>query len=358
MKILFTTPGMTFGGAERVISILCNEWTKRGHSVEIVLTGEDSNCVYPLSDQILLTCLGGLNHDLHFPHIDLLKRVRKEILSAQPDVVISFMNDVCAYTAIAMYGMKIPLIYSERNDPNKVNQSKKDKLYRRIVEKRADKIVFQTDGAKACYSKKVQDKSCVILNPLDLTRIPEYDFKQTRPEIVTVGRLEPQKNQKILIEAFSKVKDMFPEYCLKIYGSGQLENQLKEQIERLNLSERVFLMGNSTSVLQDIKTARLFVLTSDFEGLPNALIEAMAMGIPCISTDCSPGGARMLIQNGDNGILVPCADAGKLSEAIIIALKNQEYSEKMGNNAFRVRNRVNADHIVAQWLDCIQRAKA
>ena len=353
MKILFTTPGMLFGGAERVMSILANEWVDQKHSVRILITTDNNKCVYPLHEGAEFVCIGKEVESAKHIHTTLIKLLRKEILEYKPDVVVSFMNDVCAYTAIAMYGMKIPLIYSERNDPNKVNQSKKDKLYRRIVEKRADKIVFQTDGAKACYSKKVQDKSCVILNPLDLTRIPEYDFKQTRPEIVTVGRLEPQKNQKILIEAFSKVKDMFPEYCLKIYGSGQLENQLKEQIERLNLSERVFLMGNSTSVLQDIKTARLFVLTSDFEGLPNALIEAMAMGMPCISTDCSPGGARMLINQGKNGVIVPCGDSDLLAVAIQNMLKTPNTASSMGLEAKTVKEKVWSQAVAKQWLDIL-----
>lgn len=205
---------------------------------------------------------------------------------------------------MAITGLHIPLIYSERNDPNRVNQRKVDKIYRKIVEHRADEFVFQTTGAQKCYPKKVQKRSVVILNPLDVTGFPTHDFTVEKKEIVTVGRLEPQKNQKLLINAFSELAKDFPDYTLIIYGEGSLRNELENYIISKGLQSKVVLPGVKNNIQEYIKDASLFVLSSDYEGIPNALIEAMAIGLPCVSTDCSPGGARELIAD----------EAGRISQ--------------------------------------------
>lgn len=354
MKIMFVTPGMTYGGAERVISILCNEWDKKKHIVRIIITGDNGQCVYPLSKGVGCICLGGLNETNKHPHLELIKKIREEISKEKPDVVVTFMNDICAYTAIAMFGLKIPLIYSERNDPKKVNQSRKDKIYRKIAENFSEGIVFQTCGAQKCYSKRVQKKSTIILNPMNIMDLPECDYNRVKKEIVTVGRLEAQKNHKLLIDAFEKMADIFPEYNLKIYGTGSLENKLKEQIQKLHLESRVLLMGNSSHVLDDIKQAAQFVLSSDFEGLPNSLIEAMALGLPCISTDCSPGGAREVIKDGENGLLTKCGNVGELAKAMRYLLENKDKAYEFGRKAKCVREKVESSYIANCWIEFIE----
>lgn len=357
MRIMFVTPSMNYGGAERVISILCNEWERKRHSICLVITGENNRCVYPLAEGIKLVCLGGINAANKSTHLKLVKKIRRIIKIETPDVVITFINDICAYTAISMIGLKIPLIYSERNDPNKVNQRKRDKIFRKIAEYFSNGIVFQTRGAQSCYSKKVQKKSTIILNPMNIKDLPKCDYENARKEIVSVGRLEPQKNQKLLIEAFSKIEDKYPEYILKIYGTGSLEQKLKEQIRNLSLEFKVFLMGNSNHILEDIKEASLFVLSSDFEGLPNSLIEAMALGLPCLSTDCSPGGAREVIKNGENGLLTKCGDINQLAEAMMFLLKKRSRSIEFGQKAMRIREKVESSHIADRWLEFIKDCK-
>lgn len=354
MRIMFVTPSMNYGGAERVISILCNEWEKQKHSICLVITGENSKCVYPLAKGIKIVCLRGIDAANKFTHLKLIKKIRRIIRIEAPDVVITFINDICAYTAISMIGFKIPLIYSERNDPNKVNQRKKDKIFRKIAEYFSKGIVFQTRGAQLCYSKNVQKKSTIILNPMNIVDLPKCDYENIRQEIVAVGRLEPQKNHKLLIEAFSKITDKYPEYILKIYGTGSLEQKLKEQIKNLSLETKVFLMGNSNHILDDIKKASLFVLSSDFEGLPNSLIEAMALGLPCLSTDCSPGGAREVIKNGENGLLTKCGDANQLAEAMMFLLEKRCRSIEFGKKAMHIREKVESSHIADCWLAFIK----
>lgn len=353
MNLMFVTPGMLFGGAERVISILSNEWIKLGIKVSIVIIGKDKRCVYDLSEEINIIYLNGLKKERIFPHLNLVKDIRKVVKENRPDAIISFMNDACAYVAVSIFGLKIPLFYSERNDPNKVNQDTKNKIYRKIVEFFSRGIVFQTDGARQCYSLRVQKKSKVILNPLNIDNFPECDYLSSKEEIVSVGRLSLQKNQKLLIEAFNIVNKKYPNYKLKIYGNGNLKYELLGLIEKLGLENSVFLMGNSNNILEEIKNSKLFVLTSNFEGLPNALMEAMAVGLPCISTDCSPGGARMLIENEKNGYIVPCNDKEILAQTIIKVLSNEKALKKIGEEAKKIKIKVYSSKIAKEWLKFI-----
>lgn len=353
MKYLFVATGMRFGGAERVMSILANEWYSRGEKVRFFLTGTPAESSYPLSEGIKIVSSFQTAQEARFEQTVHIREIRKECLNWKPDVVVSFYNDICALTAIAIRGLNIPLIYSERNDPNKVNQRAVDKLYRKIVENKADKFVFQTEGAKKCYPEKVQRKSCVILNPMDTTSFPIHDFANEEKEIVSVGRLETQKNQLLLIEAFSMIMDQISDFRLIIYGEGKLREKLENFIQQKGLQGRVFLPGAKSGIQDQIKNAALFVLSSDYEGIPNALIEAMAIGLPCVSTDCSPGGARVLIENEKNGLLVPCDDAEKLASAMIKMISDRELAKQCGENAYEIRSRVEASVIANRWLEFI-----
>lgn len=261
MKIAFVTPGMTFGGAERVISILANNWCDMGHDVSIFITGTNKSPVYELDKRINVEYYADFNEE-SVSHVKLVAAIRHFVLKESPDSVISFMNDVCAYTIVALIGTGIPVIYSERNDPNKTNQGKVEKICRKIIEIGAKHVVFQTSGARNCYSKKVQKKSSILLNPVNLEKIPfrneeAIDFSQ----IVSVARLEPQKNQDLLIEAFNLVSKKHKNVILKIFGEGSLQGSLEKKIGELGLQDRVFLMGAKTDVLEWIKDTFCFVLS-------------------------------------------------------------------------------------------------
>jgi len=357
MNITFVTPGMNYGGAERVISILSNQWVSMGHNVNLIIVGENPECVYTLDDAVKVYCIGGLKGKPVISNINLIKNIKKCILEYGTEIAISFMNDTCAYTALALGHTKIPLFYSERNDPTRVNQRKIDKLYRKIVEKHSKGIVFQTNGAKSHYKKSVQKKSTVILNPFDIQNLPEYDFDSREKTIVSVGRLQPQKNQALLIDAFALIAKDFPDYTLKIYGDGVLKGELQNKIAKAELENQIILMGAHKDVLNKINTASLFVLSSDFEGLPNALIEAMCIGIPSVSTDCSPGGARELIDNGENGFVVPCNDASALAKAMKKVLSDNELAQKFSIEGKKISRRMESKEIAKKWLDFINNYK-
>lgn len=356
MKLVFITPGMTFGGAERVISILANIWCDMGHEVSIFITATNRPPVYKLNDKISVEYYSDFNES-GVSHFKLISAIRSFVDNEKPDCVFSFMNDVCAYTILALIGRNIPIIYSERNDPNKTNQSKVNKIFRKIVEFGASHVVFQTEGAKECYSKQVQRKSSIILNPVELNRIPDRNKEDINySEIVTVARLEPQKNQELLIDAFSLVSKKHQDIVLKIYGEGSLKNKLQNKIDKLGLKNRVLLMGAKQDVLECIKESYFFVLTSDFEGLPNSLIEAMCMGIPCISTDCSPGGARQLLGD-DRGLIVPCGGKERLAEAINMYLEQRHIAMQYGEEAYKLRDEIESHTVAKQWINLIEKIK-
>lgn len=354
MRCLFVSAGMLYGGAERVTSILVNEWAKHGCDTKILVTRTEGISKYPLAQNTeVVSCYADVNK-AKVGQFTIIKTIQTLCKEWKPDVVISFYNDLCALAAIALLGLNIPLIYSERNDPNRTNQRKSDRIYRKIVENKANKIVFQTKGAQKCYPPKVQRKSVVILNPLDTTTFPTHDFSHEKKEIVSVGRLEPQKNQKLLLDAFSMIADELPDYNLVIYGEGSLRTELEAYIESKGLANRVSLPGAKSEIQNYIKDASLFVLSSDYEGIPNALIEAMAIGLPCVSTDCSPGGARELIENEKNGFITPCGDAAALKKAMSKILTEKKVACQIGKRAQEVRKRTDRQMIADRWLELIE----
>lgn len=350
MKCLFVSAGMLYGGAERVTSILVNEWARNGCETKILVTRTEGISKYPLAQNVeVVSCYADIKK-ARVGQLATIRILRETCKQWRPDVVISFYNDLCALASIAILGLHIPLIYSERNDPNRTNQRLIDQVYRKIVENRADKIVFQTKGAQACYPPKVQKKGIVILNPLDTSAFPTHDFSNEKKEIVSVGRLEPQKNQKLLIESFSMLAEELSDYNLVIYGEGSLRKELEAFVESKGLTNRVFLPGAKSGIQNYIKDASLFVLSSDYEGIPNALIEAMAIGLPCVSTDCSPGGARELIVNEKDGFITPCGDAQKLADAIRKMINDKSLARVCGTNAKQICQRTAVQKISEEWM--------
>ena len=348
LKIAFILPGLGFGGAERVVCHLANRMAEQ-HSVCIITTEAVSHPAYSLRENIqLLSPPAGLST------AKVWREVRKLCKTAKPDVVIAFMMDMGIMTSLALLGMGIPVITSERNDPfvERKEAGAAMRLLGRISSLFTAWYVFQSEGAKSYYSKRIQKKSSIILNPLEAEKLPQRDQTAADQRIVSVGRLHPQKNQTMLIKAFAASKA--PEaHTLHIYGEGPLRGELETLISQLGMQDKVFLEGNSSQIYEEIKQAKLFVFTSDREGLPNALMEAMAIGVPCVSTDCSPGGARMLIENGKNGVLVPCGDVDALASAFDELLANEDRLAQFSANGQKLREAVCLETIVNRWLECI-----
>lgn len=347
--IMFFIPTMVGGGAERVVSILSGEFVRNGYNVEIVVY-KMVDKTYPLHKDIkLLPLCPSKNAE----EISLFKRValmRDLIKKRKPEYVISFLTSVNMNVCLATIGLPCKVIVSERNDPKQIgnvfNQIKRDFAY-----SFADKFVFQTQQALNCFSKRIQKKSIVILNPI-LSVFPLREKCEKR--IVAVGRLNYQKNYPLLLKSFSKVVKLYPEYKLEIYGQGELRDELERLSKELCICDNVIFKGYQKKVHECIKDAGMYVMSSDFEGLPNALLEAMCMGIPCISTDCPCGGPAEVIENGKNGLLVPVNDEQMLFNAIVSYIENPSMASQIGENAKELAYRLEYKTIASQWLKFIE----
>lgn len=350
MKILFVTPGLWYGGAERVMSLLANEFVLQGIEVGFIIMDSEKKCAYNLNDKINVYFVDTAVLDSLKSFYKIIKQIRCCIKDYSPDMIISFFNSTLVFSKIASLGLHIPHIFSERNDPYNNIKGLKAKTFQWLAMRIAKKVVFQSHGAQAYYGQEILKKSCIILNPFDPSYLKQCNSAKTDKTIISVGRLCAQKNQYMQIEAFKLIKDRYPEYKLLIFGEGPLRQKLQSQIDRYQLSGRVILKENSNNIFEELEKAEIFILTSDYEGMPNVLIEAMAMGLPCISTDYSPGGAREFIQNGKNGCLIECGNSNRLAETISELIDNKKDSMSLSKEAQLIINLLDSKYIANQWI--------
>lgn len=341
---------MGLGGAQRVTLNLVHWINNNSNNEAFILMGNNSgkgDFMYPLE--------GIRHHILPKSQFARIIELRKQLIKERPEVLITMGMSDTIYDSIACIGLPVKHIISERNDPRNFNGKFITKWISRFLACFADGYVFQTKEAMNYYRLSCFKKGTVIPNPLiGLNQMPEKPFDgKRRKEIVAVGRLNIQKNHPLLIRAFADVKNVFPEYNLRIYGEGPTKNDLIRLIEELGLHNRVYLSGAVNNIFSKIYDAELFVLSSNFEGMPNALMEAMALGIPCISTDCPCGGPRELINNGQNGLLVNVKDQAGLKTALTKMLSQPELRQKIGINGFNIRKEFGIEIISKRWLDYI-----
>lgn len=346
-KICFVISNFSIGGAQRITLTLAN-WLV-DHNVEVqIIAVKRSNNNYELPKKIEHLCASN-EHDDSF--ISIVKNLRGLIKINKPDIVVTMGVSTSIYSVIALLGMNMIHVISERNDPRHFMGKKIVKNVSHILMRRANGYVFQTEDARNYYSKKIRNKGDIIPNPIMATNIPDALCVPKKNKIVTMGRLTKQKNHKCLIEAFEKFNQYFDEYTLEIYGSGELYEETQKYIESKGLKDKVILHEACNDVMDKIKDARMFVLSSDFEGMPNALMEAMAMGLPCISTDCPCGGPAFLIDDMHNGILVSIRDQEAIAKAMIKLAEDENLRLELGKNAQLIVNELNTEVICKKWYE-------
>lgn len=269
---------------------------------------------------------------------------------------ISMMDNQNLFTLLAGIGRKNKVIISQRNDPHRAFGN------RRFISKIhpwlytcADKVVFQTYDARDFYPKYARRKYHVILNPLN-EKLPIREVSNRSKRVVTVCRLHAQKNLALAIDAFKELNSRFPEYVFEIYGEGEKENELRRHVHDIGLDGKVLFKGFRKDIYDCIYDATMFVLSSDFEGLSNSMIEALALGIPTIATDCPIGGSRMVIENGVNGYLVPIRNKERLADAMIDIASHPDVQRRFSEQSSLLRQKLSAPSIARQWLSVIQSA--
>lgn len=344
MKIVFVLPNMPGGGTERVVAMLANEYVKRGYQTAILLFA-GNQVAYPLDKRIEIYIAGKESGGNPFIQLSRLLKMRRFYKKNKGCCIFSFCVRGSIFSTIAAAGIRHGFLVSERNDPTRISEQKlRDWSY-----SKADKLVLQTDEMKRCFSDDIQKKSVVIPNPVS-NDIPEPFQGERKKRIVSVGRLQAQKNHKILLEAFADFHRVYADYELHIFGIGELENDLKRQTRELHIEDYVVFRGFSSDVQQEIWDSAMFVLSSDYEGISNSMIEAMAMGVPVISTDCPVGGSRTYIENEVSGILTPVGDRKALSEAMIKLAGNPDLARKLSVNGAKIREQYGLEVIADRFL--------
>ena len=345
MRIVFVCDTLSSGGAERVISSLSNEFAYKGHNITIILLSKvASRPFYQLDKRIRLIFLT-TDFDKKPSFLKKSRLLKQTLINIRPDFVISFLSYVCIYTWWALKSTKIPYFVSERNDPNK--RSKLKQFLLNCSFKKAAGCVFQTEDAMNYYGFIKPNKKTIIYNPVNSLVSCNTKKVSSKKVILSVGRLEEQKNPFLLIDAFNIFNKTHNDYVLKMYGSGSLKNELETYICDNNI-QNVVLCGNSKTWQQDEFNARVFALSSNYEGMPNSLLEALCLGIPSVSTDCPIGGPKEVKKVfGDGLILTKCGDATAFANAI-------EQCIKMKRKKVFIPEVFETKNVANQWLTFIK----
>ena len=361
-NIVIVVSAMNMGGAQRVVSILCNHWSQNGYVITLISTfsGEKINH-YQLNKDVALKYL---SNNPFFPKnqawnlIWKLIHLRKLIKSQNPDAVISFLTRVNVASALSIIGIKSSLIICERSWPPFASLSNNLFWIYRILFKGVDRIIAQTDKSKTWLSQNFPGSNVkVIPNPI-VYPLPLSNKRSVRPNsvilknkkvILASGRMHKFKQFDVLIRAFSEIKDKCPDWDLIILGDGEERDSLDRMLVDFEMSDRVYFPGRVGNMSEWYERADLFVLSSIVEGFPNVLLEAMAYGLPCISFDCDTG-PRDMIQDGVNGILVnPKEKELGLTNAINKMISNEKLRSNIANNSILLRDKYSVSNIMQKW---------
>lgn len=352
MNILFITSSLGFGGAAKMLSFVANSLSNRMHNVCIVnlrATKDVSNYERSTEDKIQIRRLSSTNRKKQILEI---KRIAQEF---KADVIIGFTEIPNALARIVGFLIGKPSIMSERGDPRcTMGRKLKTKLVFKIINT-SKGGVFQTEGARDFYGKRLKKRGIVIPNPIFIEgEIPHVQQEEREKSVVSVARLDNiQKRYDVMLDAFKLFVQKHPDYVLKLYGRGNDEELIKTWVQERDLSHCVKFMGLTTQPMVDTCRDGMFLITSDFEGISNALLEAMACGLPCVSTDHTPGGARLLIQDHENGLLCPIGDAKSLANAMCEFAENPDLAQTCGENARNVVTRFAPEKIIDLWENYI-----
>ncbi len=367
INIAFVLASLGSGGAERVVSLLANKMAEQGHQVEIICL-KFKDIYYQTDSRVRVTLAMQQTKN----RLTELFWLRKYVKQQKPDVVIPFTEGVYCFTILSLLGTGIPIIASERLDPAAMSPTRK--ILKRLLLPYADWLVVQTQGIKEYFPKKIQKKTSIIYNPVVTEVFKSPDGLQVQGanaassvqssntpmegrsqerfnRIISVGRLYPQKNQEMMIRAFAKVADKFPNWQLVIYGEGPLRESLELIVESLEMQDRVLLPGRTEHVIEELRKSKMFCMSSDYEGMSNSMIEAICVGLPIVTTDVS--GVKELVEDGWNGYVVPRGSVDAMRTAFSKLLMDESLRQAFSTNSGSKKELFNIETVVEQWLSLI-----
>jgi len=351
-RIFFVIGSLSNGGAERVVSLIADKLDKVGYSVTIVtLTRPENN--YIDNKNIKIISIDEFVSHSKMKYLQRVRLLRKILKNENPDVIISFVAIINIYTVLASLFLKNKIILSERNDPYQNPERKVIRIIRDILYNKADRIVFQTNDAKEYFNSSIKNKGIIIPNPIK-SDLPYWKEDSAEKSIITACRLAHQKNLPMLIESYIKLIDEFPEYELIIFGEGELRNKLEKIISEKGLNKKIKLPGFSENIHDEMSKASMFIMPSNYEGISNSLLEALAIGVPVISTDSPIGGAKMFIQTNRNGILIKVGDGNALLDAMKKIADNTNFAKEISYESRKIRELLDLDKIIEKWVEVIE----
>lgn len=360
MNIIFLTNSIGFAGAEKMMAFVANSLAERGHKVSIVNFNSMGSYLKGYTQYFLksITVFSYEGQEKgNYRRLKLIKFAYNIVKEIRPDVLVGFTTFPNYVGKIIGTILKVPSVMSERGDPNiTINKRNLHSLLELIVINRSEGAVFQIKGASIFFSKKLQKRGTIIPNPIFINdKIESVHMSQREKSVVSVGRLDnSQKRYDIMIQAFAIFSKTHPDYILKLYGDGADKDKILDWACQTGISSKVKLMGLSKNPMKDTCKDGIFLITSDFEGISNSLLEAMAIGLPCVSTDSTPGGARMLIKNRENGLLCPIQDPNSIANALIEFAENPQFAERCGLNAKDVVSRFSPSVLMDKWDDYLK----
>jgi glycosyltransferase involved in cell wall biosynthesis len=360
-KIVIVVPALGAGGTEHVVNLLANHWAESGHKV-VILTLElpDAAPYYTFRPEIVITRLGvppkrSGRWEAARLAVRRLLRLRRELTREAPAFVLSFLTRTNVLTLLAATGCGVPVVVSERNNPDLQPFGPVWIWLRRHLYPKAYGLVTMTEGALAYFPPAMRRHSWVIPNAVDLPR--NWSNQRGGNVLTAVGRLTHQKGFDLLIEAFATIEQSFPAWRLVIWGEGEDRAMLEEKRRALGLEGRIDLPGITRKPVQWVETADVFVLSSRYEGWGIVLLEAMAASLPVVSFDCE-WGPRSMMSDGIDGLLVPNGDVAALAAALKTMLSDADLRKRLGARAAESAERYRPERVLAEWDAVIGQALA
>ncbi len=397
-QLMFIMPVMKGGGAEKVAALLLNEFNKNGYECELVLTNSDGSEVIDrgLDENVNITVLrekfskSGIAIKIFhavfrlfasfickIPEVfgkrvparmaylsfmaqyyDELNSLRK-LIKEKPDAkIISFLQPSIPIALLATKKLPNRVVVSERADPYRLLKKRYGYNFIKKYYQRADAVVFQTNDAKAAYPENISTKGTVIFNPIN-DKLPESYHGEREKYVTTFCRISRQKNLPVLVEAFAEFRKEFTDYRLKIIGEPQNDDdrvslaETKELADKLGVTDYIDFLPFSSEVHGLIIHDAMYVNSSDYEGMSNAMLEAMAIGMPVICTDCPIGGANAVIKNNENGILTEVGNAKEICEAMKKIASDKTFANKLSHNASQIRYELSLENTAKKWMELL-----